>query len=278
MIRQQEKNLAVDNQAIEALQQQQQSMFPDSTQSHSSSTAVSRAARPKQRPNQQKKNSQPNVGLMQRQINELQKLLSVFKNEAVNKSRVEPYTVVSFSDSKGRKGKLKVNNHKRSVRRKTLKTSITSNTRAHNERFITNLSNQALSDNEVNVLSRGLKFIPTPPVPTSHKSFLKDFNQFARTMRLKYMFVNKKKTKPHTFHVKSNWQPPIQPSAALEQYLEDTKLEIASMVFYPQSDNISQGERAAINALKKNDKLNLKKADKGTNTVILDTTQKIERV
>ena len=65
-------------------------------------------------------------------------------------------------------------------------------------------------------------------------------------------------------------------TAASEQYLEDTKLEITSMVFYPQSDNISQGERAAINALKKNDKLNLKKADRGTNTVILDTTQKIE--
>jgi len=58
--------------------------------------------------------------------------------------------------------------------------------------------------------------------------------------------------------------------------LEDTKLEIALMVFYPQPDNISQGERATINALKKNDELNLKKVDKGTNTVILNTTQKIE--
>ena len=83
-------------------------------------------------------------------------------------------------------------------------------------------------------------------------------------------------TKPHPFHVKSNWQPPIQCSATLEQYLEDTKLEIALMVFYPQPDNISQGERATINALKKNDELNLKKVDKGTNTVILNTTQKIE--
>jgi len=101
MIRRQEKNLAADNQATEALQQQQQSLFPDSAQSHSSSTAVSRAARPKQRPNQQKKNSQPNIALMRRQINELQKLLSVFKNEfeAVNKSRVEHYTVMFFSDS-----------------------------------------------------------------------------------------------------------------------------------------------------------------------------------
>ena len=95
-------------------------------------------------------------------------------------------------------------------------------------------------------------------------------------MRLKYMFANKKKTKPHPFHVKSNWQPPPQPSVALETYLEETKLEIASTVFCPQPDNISAGERAAINALKKNSELNLKKADKGTTLVILNTTQKIE--
>ena len=57
--------LAADNQAIEALQQQQPSMFPDSAQSHSNSAAVSRTARSKQRPNQ-KKNSQPNIALMQR--------------------------------------------------------------------------------------------------------------------------------------------------------------------------------------------------------------------
>ena len=77
-------------------------------------------------------------------------------------------------------------------------------------------------------------------------------------------------------HVKSNWQPPPHPSVALETYLEETKLEIASTVFYPQLDNISAGERAAINALKENSGLNLKKADKGTTLVILNTTQKIE--
>ena len=48
------------------------------------------------------------------------------------------------------------------------------------------------------------------------------------------------------------------------------------MVFYPRPDNISQDERTAIDSLKQNDKLDLTKADKGTNTVIFDTTQKIE--
>ena len=46
---------------------------------------------------------------------------------------------------------------------------------------IKDLSNQALSDNEVNIFSRGLKFIPTAPVPSSYRSLIKDFNQFVRT-------------------------------------------------------------------------------------------------
>ena len=44
------------------------------------------------------------------------------------------------------------------------------------------------------------QIIPTPPVPSSNKSLLKDFDHFARTMRLKYMFANKRKTPAHHFH------------------------------------------------------------------------------
>jgi len=58
--------------------------------------------------------------------------------------------------------------------------------------------------------------------------------------------------------------------------LEETKLELASAVFLPQIDNISANERNAISALKRNSKINLKKADKGTTTVILDTAKKID--
>ena len=93
-------------------------------------------------------------------------------------------------------------------------------------------------------------------------------------MRLRYLFANRKKTTAHPLHVKSTWQPPIQNSVALENYLEATKLELASIVFNPQNDNISANERKAISTLKRNSEINLKKADKGTKTVIMDTAQK----
>ena len=63
----------------------------------------------------------------------------------------------------------------------------------------------------------------------------------------------------HPFHVKSTWQPPIQNSAALERYLEETKLVLASTVFHAPLDNISANERKAIGSLKRNSEINLKK-------------------
>jgi len=49
--------------------------------------------------------------------------------------------------------------------------------------------------------------------------------------------------------------------------LEETRLELAS---------ISANERNAINALERSSKINRRKADKGTTTVIPDTAQKID--
>ena len=48
-------------------------------------------------------------------------------------------------------------------------------------------------------------------------------------------------------------------SVALENYLEENKLELASTVFNPQNDNISANKRKAISTLKRNSESNLKK-------------------
>ena len=82
-------------------------------------------------------------------------------------------------------------------------------------------------------------------------------------MSLRYMFTNKRKTLAHPFHVKSTRQPPIKNSVALERYLGETRLELASTVFHAPLDNISANERKANGSLKRNSEINLKKADKG---------------
>lgn len=132
-----------------------------------------------------------------------------------------------------------------------------------------------LTDTDKALLSKGLKVIPTPPKPASRKSLIKDFNNVARTMRLKHHFANST-SKPHPFHVKSTWQPPLQPSVALESYLERTKFEIASIVFHNTEDNLTAKQRQALNTLRANKRVNLKKADKGSTTVVMDTFDKIK--
>ena len=67
------------------------------------------------------------------------------------------------------------------------------------------------------------------------------------------------------FHVKSTSQPPVQISVALENYLDEIKVALASTVFRPQIDNISASERNATRALERNSKINLKKLIKNNN-------------
>ena len=137
-----------------------------------------------------------------------------------------------------------------------------------------NRSDTTLTDQDKTLLSKGLKFIPTPPKPNSHRSLIKDFNNFTRNMRLKFLFADRN-SKPHPFHVKSNWQPPPQPSVALENFLERTKYEIATISFCDTQDNLSAKEREALKKLRANTKANIKKAEKGNTTVVMDTQRKI---
>ena len=102
-----------------------------------------------------------------------------------------------------------------------------------------------------------------------------DFDQFSRRMRLQYIF-NGENNEPHPFHVKSGWIPPVQPSVALESYLEETKVLLAETQFTKPKNNLSYAEQKAVETLRKNTNINLKKADKGTRTVVLNTEDKIQ--
>ena len=85
------------------------------------------------------------------------------------------------------------------------------------KKHIKNLSNIALTSDQSNLLAKGLKFIATPKENETQirRHLLKDFENFARRMRLQYIFFGED-NEPHPFHVKSNWIPPVQKSVALE--------------------------------------------------------------
>ena len=68
--------------------------------------------------------------------------------------------------------------------------------------------------------------------------------------------------------------PPVQLSIAPEGYLEIVKAQLAEITVTKPRNNLSRNEVTAPKELKNNSALNLKKADKGTTTVITNKTEK----
>ena len=169
----------------------------------------------------------------------------------------------------------------KNIRRKQRRNSMTqrriAKQRESNEKYIKNLSDATLTDNQVSVISKGLKFIPTPMRNENNirRQLLHDFEHFARRMCLQFIFHGQEK-EPHLFHVKSNWIPPVQSSVALESYLENVKLALAEVKIRKPKYNLSYHEHKAVQELKNNTAINIKRADKGSTTVLLNRSEKIQ--
>ena len=172
-------------------------------------------------------------------LNELTTLMNVF-SKSENKTRVAFYPRVSFTDS-SRTNPARPFSHskKRRQKRKALKNQYKQN----NDRYIKNLSDTALTDHDKTLLTRLEIHTYSPKTGLTQKSD----------------------------------QPPPQPSVALEDYLERTKYEIATISFCDTQDNLSAKEREALRKLRANTKVNIKRADKGNTTVVMDTQRKITK-
>ena len=74
--------------------------------------------------------------------------------------------------------------------------------------FITNISNYALTNNQIIALSKGLGFIPTPDKP-SKTSLIRDNNNLKRTMRIRHHAAEKPKSTAITSGLQDQVQPPF---------------------------------------------------------------------
>lgn len=142
--------------------------------------------------------------------------------------------------------------------------------------YVINLSSKPLSRIEYKVLSKGLKFIPTP----NHRKIvgLEDsFKSYQRLIRLHYYFS----TRPvnhrdeHPFRPKSSWEPPPA-NRTIENYLSHTKLELSNLRSVSCKQNLTDPERRALRKLSTDESLTIKQADKGSLIVVEDTNVYIE--
>ena len=69
--------------------------------------------------------------------------------------------------------------------------------------------------------------------------------------------------------------PQVQHSVALESYLENVKTQFPEIKITKPKNNLSRNEVKTLKELKNNPAINLKKADKGTTTVIMNKADKV---
>ena len=188
MIEQQERNVSADNQVIDAMQKQQTTIIPEPTKREQAENgSVQRPTDPPQ--SQQTQSGQTQTEPSSRilrfkgKISELSTLVIAFSQRENKSERVAIYPNVNcFTDSsRAKPARSQTISQKRSRKRKANKNQY-QNKLEHNEKFIKNMSNKDLTDQETALLAKDLKFIPTPP-PASHKSILRDYNTFTRSMR-----------------------------------------------------------------------------------------------
>ena len=136
-----------------------------------------------------------------------------------------------------------------------------------------NLSKFVLSDLEINVLSRGLTFVPTPKIsrdPITHA-----VNEFGRKLKLHNYFYNRRALSNNytkaEFTEKSTWTPSdstLDPS--ILNCIESISEEIQNLPIQKEKSNLSDEEFSAIKRLKQNCDIVIKKSDKSSVVVVMD--------
>ena len=187
--------------------------------------------------------------------------LATQSTQVCTNKQSESYSCL-LSDSLEVRGKGKANrrdnkaakNRKRKERRKIKDKKRFFNAIGSCKQYIKNLSNEQLKDKQITLLQLGLKFIPTPVTKENliRRQLLADFNQFARRMRLQYIFHGEE-NEPHPFHVKSDWEPLVQLSVALETFLEEVNqssqvlnLTSQKLIYRRESAKLSKSYRATV--------------------------------
>ncbi|CAC5388884.1 unnamed protein product [Mytilus coruscus] len=165
--------------------------------------------------------------------------------------------------STARKTQSKIKNKKRRHKKKVF-------IRRKAENYVKMFTREKLSDSDINILSKGLKFIPSPVLKRAKNDLLCDWENLSRRMRLNYSFRNtENSSEKHPFKRKSEFTPEFA-NNAIETYLWKTKVELERLPMVNSRNNLTKNEFNSLISLKKNENIIIKKADKYSTIEVLD--------
>ena len=135
-----------------------------------------------------------------------------------------------------------------------------------------NLSNKALTEEEIKVLEKCLDFAPIQR-KVNEPELRHDFENFCRRMRIKWHFRNETSdnfSERPAFSPKSSWKPPLgHPN--LDVFLSQVENELFEITKEPtRYSNLSQEEWRSIRTLADDRSIVIKKADKGSGIAVWD--------
>ncbi len=170
------------------------------------------------------------------------------------------------------------------------------------DRCVVNLSSHNLSEDEISLLLKGLTFCPTPGEPLI-KEIKEDLKAFFRRLKLKAHYHEDDPTpNPNPsqltldsfllntgptsqdddvnvskFKLKSTWEPDQhQVDPAIETFCRAVLKEVSYFnPTTPRTKNVSEPENDALKQLEDNYAITIKKADKGSAVVVMDTVDYI---
>ena len=132
------------------------------------------------------------------------------------------------------------------------------------------MSSRELSCSEISVLSKGLKYTPTPKGNSSELAA--DVNEFCRKLRLNELFYDDEKSEEEGPLVrnKTGWQPPKSKDKQLEETISMIKNYPLETIQKPS--NLTKDETLALKTLSSDKSIVIKEADKGGAVVIMDAS------
>ena len=156
----------------------------------------------------------------------------------------------------------------------------------YTENNVVNLSNHVLTVDELNLLSKGMNFCPTP-LDLNPGDLRSDLDQFHRQLRLLARFVDSPVDDPdpltmeqqnhcsyafesNKFKNKSTYNPVGPPALEAMVLTNEIALNKRPEAKHPTLTNISRAERKAITQLTRNRNIIIKPADKGSAIVVMN--------
>ena len=125
---------------------------------------------------------------------------------------------------------------------------------------VVNLSRRNLTNNEISLFSKGLKFVPTPR--GINKALIKEeLEAYGRKLRLMWHFRNDERELSYDPFKKKSKFDPKRKDAAIVLYLSRLEEEISSLDYKVGYSNFTKGERDAVYSLKYVNSIIIKKAD-----------------